>query len=83
MDNKMTLGQWVLTLLVSNIPCVGFVLLIIWAAGDGGGYSARKNFAVAYLIFKVVMYVISFLLSTFTSIGTYMMGNAPYGLLFF
>ena len=74
MDDKMTLGQWVLTLLLASIPCVNIVLLIIWAVGDGGGYVARKTFSQAYLIFMVVIYVISFIFGMITGAGAAMLG---------
>ena len=65
MDNKMTLVQWLLTLIISAIPCVGLVFLIIWAVGNGE-YTARKTFAQAYLIVMVVIYVISFIIGFIT-----------------
>lgn len=45
MEDKMTLGQWILTTILLCIPCVNIVLLIVWAAGNGGGYTARKTFS--------------------------------------
>ncbi|MCR5702824.1 MAG: hypothetical protein K6G76_11865 [Lachnospiraceae bacterium] len=61
MDNKMSFGQWLLTIFLICIPCVNLVLLIVWAVGDGGGYTARKTFSLAYLIVSIAISVLSFI----------------------
>lgn len=58
---EMTLGQWIGTIVLSVIPCVGLVMLIIWAVGSGN--ETRKRFAQAYLIVMVAVYVITIILS--------------------
>ena len=56
MDNEMTLGKWLLTLFISSIPCVGLIMLIVWAVGNGN--ETRKRFAQAYLIWTVIVTVV-------------------------
>lgn len=46
----MTIGNWVVTLLVMIIPIVNIIMLIVWAAGNHENPN-RKNWAVAQLIF--------------------------------
>ncbi|MGK0465854.1 hypothetical protein [Clostridium sp.] len=58
----MTVGQWLVTMLVMGIPIVGFVLAIIWATGHDVNRS-KKTFCQASLIFGaiiLVLYGISF-----------------------
>ncbi|MBU3110405.1 hypothetical protein [Clostridium lacusfryxellense] len=60
----MTIGQWLVTLLVMGIPIVGFVLAIVWATGHDVNRS-KKTFCQASLIFGaivLVLYVIFFAL---------------------
>ncbi len=83
MDNKMTLGQWVLTIFLSGIPCVGLILLIIWAAGDGGGYTARKTFSQAFLIVMIAIYVLSFIMGMVSGMAGYMVGGSSASMIFF
>lgn len=56
----MTLGQWMLTLLIIAIPCVNIVMLFVW--GFGAGNENRKNYCRAVLIFAGIGIVIYFLL---------------------
>lgn len=49
------LGGWIVTLILSAIPIVGFILLICWAAGLGGEqHQDRRNWALAQIIISVV-----------------------------
>ena len=66
MNQKMTFGQWLGTLLLLLIPCVNIILLLVWAFGNGP-YKARQNFARAYLIFVAITYAISLIGSFFMS----------------
>ena len=61
MDNEMTLGQWLLTLLLTMIPCVNIVMLFVWAFGNGE-YVTRKRWAQAQLIFTAIIIVLYIIL---------------------
>lgn len=61
-DNEMTLGQWLVTLLLTVIPCVGIIMLFVWAFGSGE-YIAKKRWAQAQLIFAAIVMVLYFLLA--------------------
>jgi hypothetical protein len=52
----MTIGQWLVTMLVMGIPIVGFVLAIIWATGNDVNRS-KKTFCQATLIFGAILLV--------------------------
>lgn len=56
----ITLGEWVITLLITAIPLVGFIMLFVWAFGSGTN-PTKANFAKASLIFVVIGIVLWFL----------------------
>lgn len=57
----MTMGEWLLTIILSCIPCVGLVMMLIWAFGGSGNVN-RRNYARAMLILQVVAFVLYMLL---------------------
>lgn len=62
LEEPLTTGQWLLTLLILAIPCVNLIMLFVW--GFSFGNESRKNFCRAYLIFYLITMVLSFLLVT-------------------
>lgn len=46
-------GDWLLTLFLSAIPIVNFILLLVWAFG-GGANPNKANWAKAALLFLVL-----------------------------
>lgn len=46
----LSMGEWVLTLLLMSIPCVNIILCCVWAFGKNGNVN-RRNFCRAELIF--------------------------------
>ena len=59
MYEEMSLGQWVGTIILSMIPCVGLILLIIWAVSSQN--ETKKRWAQAMLIVQVILIVITIL----------------------
>lgn len=60
-NQEMTVGQWFLTIFLSNLGVIGLILLFVW------GFSAdtppaKKNFARAMLIMQAIAFVLSFIL---------------------
>ncbi len=49
----VTIGDWVVTFIVTAIPLVGFIMLIIWAVGTDT-HPSKKSWAQATLIFMVI-----------------------------
>lgn len=60
-DSVITMGDWVVTLLLTFIPIVNIIMLCIWAFGSDTPLS-KKNFAKAQLIFLAIGIVLSILL---------------------
>ena len=38
----MTMGEWLVTLLIMIVPCVNIIMMFVWAFGNGN--ENRKNF---------------------------------------
>lgn len=53
-NNEMSPKDWVLTLFLTSLPMVGFILLIVWAVGDDSNLT-RKNFAKGSLILYAII----------------------------
>ena len=47
-------GEWVLTFLIASIPLVGFIMLFVWAFGNGTNES-KANWAKASLIWFAII----------------------------
>lgn len=57
--SEVTLGTWIVVLLLVAIPVVGFIVLLVLAFGDHN--VSLKNFARASLIFLVVGFFLTML----------------------
>ncbi len=60
----MTVKDWVITMLITAIPLVGFVMLFVWGFSDSENPS-KSNWAKATLIMfaiGVVLYILFFVL---------------------
>lgn len=72
----MTLGEWLITLLVMLIPCVNIIMCFVWGFGSTGNLN-RRNFCRAQLIFMAVLFVLYLLI--FVVIGFGVANTYPYG----
>jgi hypothetical protein len=50
----MTIGDWMITLLVLAIPIVNIIMYLVWAFGSSGNVN-RKTFCQASLIWFVII----------------------------
>ncbi len=58
----MTVGNWIVTMILLAIPLVNLIMLIVWAASSTENPN-RKNWAIAQLIFMgifIALYIIFF-----------------------
>ena len=53
----MSIGDWIITFIVTYIPLVGFIMLFVWAFGDGT-HPSKKTWAQATLIMMVIVIVL-------------------------
>lgn len=50
LEEPVSMGEWILSLLLTMIPCVGLIMMFVWAFGKGEKKS-KSNFFKAELIF--------------------------------
>ncbi|WP_207706698.1 zinc ribbon domain-containing protein [Acetobacterium tundrae] len=62
-EEVMTLGDWMLTLLLTYIPVVNLIMLIIWSVDEKTNVN-KKHFAWAALIFMGIGVVLSIIFSS-------------------
>lgn len=63
MEEPMTMGEWMLSLLIMMIPCANIIMAFVWAFSSKEKKS-KSNFFKAYLIFMaivIVLYIILFI----------------------
>lgn len=54
----MTVGEWMITLLVLALPFINIIMYIVWAL-DGNGNANRRNFCRASLLWFFIILAIS------------------------
>lgn len=69
-EAPLSMGEWLVTLILLMIPCVNIVLLFVW--GFGNGNVSRRNYCRATLIVAAAGIVLSLLFSA--SIMTFLAG---------
>ncbi len=66
-----SLGDWIINVLVSKIPLIGFIMLIVWAV-DKNTEPEKANWAKAELIVKLIAIVIALLFVGLLGFGFFM-----------
>ncbi len=59
-NKQMSVGDWMITMFITAIPVLGFIMLLVWAFSDGTNRS-KKNWAKATLIFLLIVSVLYFI----------------------
>lgn len=52
-EKPLSVGEWMLTLIIMSIPIASLIMMFVWGFGEGN--TSRKNFCRAYLIFVAIM----------------------------
>lgn len=60
-NSIVTMGDWVVTILLTAIPIVNIIMICVWAFGSDTATS-KKNFAKAQLIFIAIAIVLVIIL---------------------
>jgi len=74
LEEPVSFGEWMLTLLIMMIPCVNLVMLFVWGFGSGAKKS-KSNFCKAQLVWMLIFVVLYIVLiavlgvSIFSAIG--------------
>ncbi|MGN0325021.1 MAG: hypothetical protein ACI4DW_01835 [Lachnospiraceae bacterium] len=72
-DEIVSVGDWMLTMLILCVPCVNIIMMFVWAF-SGGTPKSKSNFFKAYLIFAAIGLGIGLLISIIA-------GGAIFGML--
>ncbi len=59
LEEPVTFGEWMITMLVMMIPCVNIVMMFVWAFGNGK--KSKSNYFKAALVWALIGIVISIL----------------------
>lgn len=57
-QSVVTVGDWILTLILMCIPIVNFILLLVWALSSSTPAS-KSNWAKATLLFMIIGFVLT------------------------
>ena len=58
--HEVSIGEWMITILITALPLIGLIMLFVWAFGDGTNPS-KKNWAIATLIWFAIVIVLTIL----------------------
>lgn len=62
-DETVGVGEWLLAMLLSCIPCVNIIMIFVWAFGSRK--KSKSNYFKAVLIWTLIWIVIGLLVSIF------------------
>ncbi|MDR2889963.1 MAG: hypothetical protein LBV33_09045 [Lachnospiraceae bacterium] len=63
LEQPVSIGEWVVTLLVMMVPCLNIIMLFVWAFGKDTKKS-KANYCKVTLIFMAIGIVLSIILSS-------------------
>ncbi|SDB05264.1 hypothetical protein SAMN02910298_00102 [Pseudobutyrivibrio sp. YE44] len=72
----MSVGDWLITMILTCIPIVGFICLIVWAVSSSPEKRARKNWAIAQFIMCAIAIVLSIILVACLGVGAASMAGS-------
>ncbi|WP_194755277.1 hypothetical protein [Aliidiomarina indica] len=58
----ISVGDWFITLIITAIPLIGFIMLFVWGFGSST-HPSKANWAKATLLLFVVAFVLFFMFS--------------------
>ncbi|MBQ3390499.1 MAG: zinc ribbon domain-containing protein [Firmicutes bacterium] len=73
---EMTVGNWIVTLLITCIPIAGFIMLIVWAVGGSPKFPARRNWAIAQFVIMAVFIALGIVLTAIAGFSLASMMNS-------
>jgi len=56
-DKPLSVGDWIITLIILAIPLVGLIFLVYWALSSSSNVN-RKNFCIAYIVIALIIFAI-------------------------
>jgi hypothetical protein len=62
--SPMSVGQWVITMILLAMPVVGLVMLIYWIVSSTGNIN-RRNYCLASLVIAAIVIVLAIIFAVF------------------
>jgi uncharacterized BrkB/YihY/UPF0761 family membrane protein len=62
--SPMSVGEWVITMILLAIPVVGLVMLIYWIVSSTGNVN-RRNYCLASLVIAAIIIVLAIIFAVF------------------
>lgn len=72
-NKPLTIGDWLITLIIISIPLVGLVFLLYWALSSSSNVN-RKNFCIAYIVIGLI-FIALFVALMFMGVLAGLMGD--------
>ena len=66
--------DWLITLIITAIPVVGFIMLFVWAFGSGTNLN-KANWAKAGLLLYAIIIALTIILSVVFGVGLFALFN--------
>lgn len=76
-DSVFSVGQWIVTLIIGMIPCIGIILYIVWGFSSNGNQN-RKNFCRAQLLIIAVLFVLYILFAVILGFSAFSASRSIY-----
>lgn len=70
----ISVGDWMITLLITGIPLIGLIMLFVWSFG-GGTHPDKASFARAALIWFAIGIVLSILMTMILGVSLFSIFN--------
>ena len=61
-SETVSMGDWIVTMILTGIPIVGLIMILVWAFG-GGAKPSKKNYARAMIIMAIIGIVLGIISS--------------------
>lgn len=74
----MTMGEWVITLIIMAIPCINIIMCFVWGFSSTGNLN-RRNFCRAYLAIIAVAVVVYLLIGIVAGVSLATILNSSSG----
>lgn len=69
--SPMTVGDWLITVIVLGIPLVGIIMLLYWSLSSTGNLN-RRNYCLATLILLAILVVLIIIFALFGGLAMLM-----------
>ena len=60
-NHELSVGEWIITLMISSIPFLGIIALLAWAFSRSTP-TCKANWAKAWLVLQVIGYAVAILM---------------------